>query len=217
MLVVSDPEESPAAVPSACSQVASPTPYLDRELPLPGPNWGYRRIPLWQTSLIIALFLLRTPFEVYLLILAVTLVHELGHCLAGWIAGLEFGQIRVGPLSVDCDKRLNWEWNRGTIVGGEALMLPKGKSAIRARLSAYILGGPIANIGVGISFLHILPEQDTHFAGLVRLFLAGSFIIGIGNLVPLRRYGFSSDGMKLGLLLLNKSQRWILARQASSY
>ena len=123
------------------------TPYLDRQLPLPPPNWGYRRIPIWQTALIVGVFLLRTPLEIYLLILGVTLVHELGHCFAGVMAGLEFDHIRVGPLELNSYRRLTWQWNRGTIVGGHALMLPKSTSALRMRLSAYIAGGrPAENV-----------------------------------------------------------------------
>lgn len=193
------------------------TPYLDRQLPLPPPNWGYRPIPLWQTALIVGVFLLRTPFEIYLLVLGVTLVHELGHCFAGLMAGLEFDRIRVGPLELNPYKRLTWQWNRGTIVGGHALMLPKSASALRIRLSAYIAGGPVANIACGVALLHIMPTGNSHFVGLCQLFLAGSFVVDFGNLVPLRRYGLSSDGMKLFMLLLNKSQRWIflLCRQAA--
>lgn len=200
-----------------CSQAASTTPYLDRQLPLPGPNWGYRRIRPWQTVLIIGIFLLGTPFEIYLLILAVTLVHELGHCLAGLLAGLEFDRIRVGPLELDGYKRLSWEWNRGTILGGHALMLPKGDSALPVRIAVYVAGGPIANVACGLMLLNMMPTQSAHFIGLAQLFVAGSFVVGIANLIPFRRYGFSSDGMKLVLLFLNKGERWIflLSRQAA--
>jgi hypothetical protein len=215
-LVTPDSTDSSIAI-TIESRRAPSTPYLDRELPLPRQNWAYRRIHPWQTALIIAAFLLRTPFEIYLLILAVTLVHEVGHCLAGLLAGLKFDRIRVGPVNLDCYKRLNWEWNRGTIVSGEALMLPKGNSALRARLAAYIAGGPVANVACGFTLLGLMSTQDPHFVGLAQLFVAGSFIVGIGNLIPLRRYGFSSDGMKLVLLVFNKAQRWIflLSRQAA--
>lgn len=217
MLATENSEASSVPVPFEPSPSVSLTPYLDRQLPLPSPNWGYRRIPLWQTALIVGAFLLRTPFEIYLLILGVTLVHELGHCLAGLMAGLEFDRIRVGPLELGPYKRLTWQWNRGTIVGGHALMLPKSRSTLRMRLAVYISGGPIANIACAAALLDVMPTRDSHFVGLGQLFLAGSFVVGIGNLVPLRRYGVSSDGMKLVMLLLNKSQRWIflLCRQAA--
>jgi hypothetical protein len=216
-LVIADSKEFLTVAATEPQPVASSTPYLDRELPLPGANWGYRRIQTWQTVLIVGAFLFITPFEIYLLILGVTLIHELGHCFAGLIAGLEFDRIRVGPLKIDCYKRLQWEWNRGTIVGGEALLLPKGESALRTRLAVYIAGGPIANAATGFTLLHVMPTQNAHFIGLAQLFVAGSFIVGIGNLIPFRRHGFSSDGMKLVLLGLNKAQRWIflLTRHAA--
>lgn len=217
MLATENSRGSSTAVPFEPQPVASLTPYLDRQTPLPPPNWGYRPIPPWQTVLILSAFLLRTPFEMYLLILAGTLVHELGHCLAGLAAGLELDRIRVGPLELDPYKRLTWQWNRGTIMGGYALMLPRAKTAIRTRLAAYIAGGPIANVACGIATLHMMPTHPPHFVGLAQLFVAGSFIGGLGNLVPFRRYGVSSDGMKLLMLLLNRSERWIflLSRHAA--
>ena len=218
MLATPGSTESLSSVQLQSPPTASPTPYLDRELPLPGPNWGYRPIKPWQTAIVIAVFLLRTPFEIYLLILGVTLVHELGHCLAGLLAGLEFDRIRVGPLELDPYKRLTWQWNRGTILGGHALMLPRSESKLRVRFTAYIAGGPIANITCGVALLNVMPTGNSHFVGLVQLFVAGSFLVGIGNLIPLRRYGVSSDGRKLVMLLLNKSERWIflLRRQAAT-
>jgi hypothetical protein len=215
-LVAPDSTKSSIEAPIE-SQRESLTPYLDRELPLSAPNWSYRRIRPWQTALILGAFLFRTPFEIYLLVLAVTLVHELGHCLAGFMAGLELDRVRVGPLEFDSYKRLNWEWNRGTIVGGHALMLPKSKSALRVRFAGFVAGGPVANIACGFIVLQMMPASNAHFMGLAQLFVAGSFVVGIGNLIPFRRYGVSSDGMKLLLLFLDKGQRWIflLSRQAA--
>jgi hypothetical protein len=216
-LVTPDSTESSSLIPIETPPEASLTPYLDRELPLPAPNWSYRRIRPWQTALILGAFLLRTPFEIYLLVLAVTLVHELGHCLAGLTAGLELDQVRVGPVELDSYKRLKWEWNRGTIVGGHALMLPKSKSALRARFAAFVGGGPVANITCGLIVLQMMPAQNAHFMGLAQIFVACSFVVGVGNLIPFRRYGVSSDGMKLLQLLSNSGQRWIflLSRQAA--
>ncbi len=207
----------PAISPSEARPVGSTTPYLDRELPLPSPNWAYRRIPLWQTVLIIALFLLRTPFEIYLLILAATLVHELGHYLGGLAAGLELDRIRVGPLELDPYHRLQWRWNRNTIMGGHAVMLPKNNSAGRARLALFVVCGPLANIVCALAVLRFVPSHDDHFTGLAKLFIAVSLFVGIANLIPFRRYGLTSDGMKLVLLLVNKGRRWsfLLGRLAA--
>lgn len=212
-----DSVEFPSTPARELSQQSPSTPYLNRELPLPGPNQAYRRIRVWQTALIVLAFALRTPFEVYLLILLVTLIHELGHCLAGLAVGLEFDQIRVGPLELGCNRRLKWDWNWGTIVGGHVVMLPKAKSALPVRLAAHIAGGPIANVACGLLVLHFIPSRNSHLVGLAQLFVAGSLIVGLGNLIPFRKHGFSSDGMKLGLLLLNKGQRWLflLSTQAA--
>jgi hypothetical protein len=193
------------------------TPYLNRELPLPSPNRAYRRIRPWQTALIILAFALVTPFEIYLLILAVTLIHEFGHCVAGLMVGLEFDQMRVGPVEVDSYGRSKWVWNWGTIVGGHSLMLPKDKSALRVRLAGHIAGGPVANVLSGLLVLHLIPDSNSPLMGLAQVFVGGSLVVGLGNLIPFRKFGVSSDGMKLGLLMLNKGQRWIflLNRQAA--
>jgi len=211
------PVDSTSSVPAAV-HAASRTPYLDRELPLPNPNPYFRRIRPWQTVLILGLFAFGTPFEIYLLILLVTLIHEVGHCLGGLMAGLAFDGIRVGPVELDSYRRFHWQWNRSTIVGGHAVMLPRANSALPVRVAAYIAGGPVANILCAFLALQLIPEGDSHLAGLTRLFVGGSFILGFGNLIPFRRFGFSSDGMRLGMLLFSKSRdRWIyiLRRQSA--
>jgi len=212
----------PASVDSASSapdevHTTSRTPYLDRELRLPGPNPYFRQIRPWQTVLILGVFALGTPFEIYLLILSVTLIHEIGHCLCGLIAGLAFDGIRVGPLELDSHRRFHWQWNRSTLIGGHAVMLPRANSALPIRVAAYIAGGPLANIFCALLVLQLIPDGDSHLAGLARLFVGGSFIVGFGNLIPFRRFGFSSDGMRLGMLLFRKGRdRWIfILRQQS--
>jgi len=208
--------DSPSSAPDGL-HITSPTPYLDCELRLPHLSPYYRQIPAWQTVLILGLFALRTPFEIYILILSVTLIHEAGHCLVGLIAGLELDRIRVGPVELDSYRRLHWEWRRSSLLGGHALMLPKANSALPVRLAAYIAGGPAANIVCGLVVLELIPMRNAHLTGLAQLFVAGSFVAGFANLIPFRRYGFSSDGMKLVMLLLNKGQQWIflLGRHAA--
>lgn len=215
-LTMPESVDSSSPVPDGL-YTASPTPYLDRELRLPDPSPYFRQIPPWQTVLILGVFALGTPFEIYLLILFVTLIHEVGHCLGGLVAGLEFDRIRVGPAELDSYRRLHWEWRRSTLLGGNALMLPKTDSALPVRLAAYIAGGPVANIVCGLLVFDHIPIRNAHLMGLAQLFVVGSFVVGVGNLVPFRRYGFSSDGMKLIMLLLNKGQRWtfLLGRHAA--
>src|ERR1700734_4122222 len=193
---MTEPVDSPSSAPDGLD-IASPTPYLDCELPLPRLSPYYRQIPAWQTGLILGMFALRTPLEIYILILSVTLIHEAGHCLVGLIAGLELDRIRVGPVELDSYRRLHWEWRRSSLLGGHALMLPKSNSALPVRLAAYIAGGPAANILCGLVVLDLGPLRNAHLTGLAQLFVAGSFVAGVANFIPFRRFGFSSDGMKL--------------------
>jgi hypothetical protein len=133
------------------------------------------------------------------------------------MCGLEFDQMRVGPVEVDCYLRPKWVWNWGTLVGGHTLMLPKRKSALPVRLAVLVVGGPVANVVSALLVLHVIPDSNSPLVGLAQVFVGVSIAFGLGNLVPFRKSGVSSDGMKLGLLLFNKGQRWIflLNRQAA--
>src|SRR6266567_2984608 len=99
--VASEPAQSAQLPAENTEGNLGPTPYLDRKLRLPRANPGFRPIRPWQTVAILALFALQTPLEIYLLVLAVIFFHEVGHCLAALLVGLEFDDIRVGPLGVD--------------------------------------------------------------------------------------------------------------------
>lgn len=144
--------------------------------------------------------------------------HEVGHILAGLLVGLEFDDIRVGPLGADRYKKASWNWNWWTIATGHAGMLPKGGSFLPLRLAIFIVAGPAANSAAGVLILRLMPKGNSALAGFVELFAAISFLVALVNLIPLRRSGFSSDGMRLCMLLSSKKRkRWIilLNRQAA--
>ena len=216
--MTSDPLVSLSAATRESERIASSTPYLDRELPLPRPNPRYRRIRPWQTLIILIVFAFITPLEIYLLILSVILVHEVGHCVAGLLVGLEFDEIRVGPIALDRHRKISWIWNWWTISSGNARMSPKGGSALPLRLAIHILCGPLANAASGVLVLRLMPGSNSQLAGFVELFAAGSFVLAFVNLIPFRSSGFSSDGMRLWILGFSKKRnRWVflISRQAA--
>ncbi len=216
--VASEPAQ-PAELPAKNTEGnLSPTPYLDRKLRLPRANPGYRRIRPWQTAVILAVFVLKTPLEIYLLVLAVIFFHEAGHSLAALLVGLQFDDIRVGPLGVDRYREVSWNWNWWPIMTGHAGMLPRGGSLLPLRLAVFIAAGPIVNAATGVLILRLMPKGDSALTGFVELFAAISFLVAFVNLIPLQRSGFSSDGMRLWMLMFTrKRERWIflLERQAA--
>src|SRR5271169_3886487 len=208
--VAPEPAQPAPSAAEDTERSASPTPYLDRTLPLPHANPSCRPIRPWQTALILLVFVLKTPLQIYLLVLTVISFHEVGHCLAGLLVGLEFDDIRVGPLALDRYKKISWNWNWWTISTGHAGMLPKGGPLLPLRLAVFIVGGPLANAAIGVLSLRVMPRGDSAFLGFVELFAAISFLVAFVNLIPLQRSGFSSDGMRLWMLLFSrKRKRWI--------
>src|SRR4051812_43174572 len=87
---------------------------------------------------------LATVASVWLLLLLLIALHELGHILGGHLAGFEFHSIRVGPLFwYFSDKELKFSW-RKNILAGYATMLPRGLAHLNRRFAIFIMGGPVA-------------------------------------------------------------------------
>jgi hypothetical protein len=165
----------------------------------------------WQTAYIVALFVLGAPFILYCLLLAVIFIHEIGHLLAGLLVGIKFGSIRVGPLQINHHRRLAWKWAPATIATGWVDMLPEQGRRLRVRVFTEIAAGPIANILSAFLVLRIAPRGDSAAFVLSRIFVGGSFIVGLANLIPFRIEGVASDGMRLWMLCFSKRkrERWL--------
>lgn len=80
---------------------------------------------------------------------------------------------------------------------------------LRLRYFTFILAGPAANFVCGLVALPIAQEQTT-VGGLGKYFILGSVFIGIINLIPFTRGELKSDGLKIWILLFNKSKRDVL-------
>ena len=135
--------------------VASQTPILDLIEPLPKPAdqiiTGKFALPFLTFAAIVVVnqnysFLLVLLGFLPALLLAVA-IHECGHLLFGWCAGLAFRGVEIGPF---CLLRIRGKWflrARPRIYIGGAHMVLRRIRRIRRQLVICTLGGPITSYG----------------------------------------------------------------------
>jgi hypothetical protein len=89
----------------ATAKTTSPTPILDLLRPLPKPDQeratGRFAFPFLTFTAWIAIagdpYFIALPLGLLLIVFLTTLVHELGHLIAGWCVELRFKGVRVDP------------------------------------------------------------------------------------------------------------------------
>lgn len=128
-------------------------------------------------------------------------VHEAGHALMGWAGGQHVAAIGLGPWRFERGGD-GWRASKATSVqgiGGFALVLPKTEVISRAARSAYLLGGPLANLALALLCVAGVAgfSIDGRPAALLNLVAAVGALIGTINLVPFLSGGWSSDGRQL--------------------
>jgi hypothetical protein len=74
------------------------------------------------------------------------------------------------------------------------------------RYFIYTLAGPLANLGTALLAIQVA-KQETTIGGVAKYFMAGSVLLGAGNLLPFKRKNLESDGSKLIALLFSKERR----------
>ena len=195
------------AAGSAAGPVSYGTPYLGRKVPLPPINPGEAPIPWIATVLIVAGLLVKTVLILYLVLWLVILIHELGHVIAGALVNFKFRSLRVGPVIIDYRSRLGWEWKRGKLTTGMAVMVPKSDSALWTKKVIFTLGGPLLNLLVGFSVQQVLSTAESLWFAVGELFAVLSIMVGFCNFLPGRFYGQMSDGLTLCILLFDRRKR----------
>ncbi len=151
----------------------------------------------------LCVFLAMVPVFLWLIIF----IHELGHLLAGWVAGMRPVFLFAGPLKlIFVGTRPKCYWNGSfSTWGGLALSLPTEGPLNRKLMAMYIAGGPLASL----IFALVAWWLASYLAGLsyllVGLFSITSGAIGIATLIPFVNDGFVSDGGQLFQLVRNKS------------
>jgi len=129
------------------------------------------------------------------LVLLLSAVHEVGHAVAGWLTGLRFRSVTVGPLFlVRRVNRLRLLPNRRWIrfAGCVEHDLEPGRTK-RGDLAISALGGPAANLILATSIFACGATS-----GMWGDLATWSGFFGVINLVPMRINGQTSDG---GLVL----------------
>jgi len=130
-----------------------------------------------------------------LLVLALSVVHEIGHAVAGLLVGVSFRSLTIGPLAFvrggrGYRLRPNSHWLRFS--GCVERDFTSGRPD-NLRLIASALGGPGANLLLAAAVFATAPR-----GGLAEDFALWSLLFGLFNLLPIRHGGQTSDG---GLVL----------------
>lgn len=153
--------------------------------------------------------------EILLLLLSlwfVFFVHELGHLLVGKIYGWKLVLFICGPIGLKrkndninnrlvpyCEKRL-LQW------GGRCYVLPKNIGRLSAKvLSHIVIGGPIASLIFGASFLFV--AYFIFPLGIFRVLGLLSTLTGIITLIPTKIGMQRSDGLAWMRLRSGRSEQ----------
>lgn len=144
------------------------------------------------------------------------LVHEAGHALAGWAGGQHVAALGLGPWRAERGSG-GWRVHRADHVqgiGGFALVVPRRETVSTLERSAYLVGGPLANLVAAavVVALSAVLGLDGGWGALFGLFALVGVVIGLVNLVPFQSGGWSSDGRQLWALW----RGWPEARVAES-
>lgn len=137
------------------------------------------------------------------------LIHEIGHLLAGWLAGFRFCRISIGAYPKS--QRLHaCEMVR---VGCLVLELRR-TSHLRRRLLVLLLGGAVAGLlfAAGLEFCRDWRQSSILVQLRVHLLAAFSALVGLASLLPdTSGRGNFSDGARLLMVLKNDSRmsRWL--------
>lgn len=134
----------------------------------------------------------------------VLLTHELGHLLAGKLAGMRPFLLITGPFKIMATKN---KWSIGlntslSLAGGLAACAPVKTNNLRNGLLVMIAGGPLTSLlgsllGLGLYFS--MPVSTwSFFFFLFGVTAAGIFIV---TMIPAKTSGFMTDGAQLLSLL----------------
>ena len=136
------------------------------------------------------------------------LIHELGHCLAGWASDFSLFKLHVGPLlAFRKDGRWRYEFSLSGLFGGggTAGMAPRHLRNLRARMAFLTAGGPAGSLVCAIfNGLLSMLLLDSPYASwwkvpaLIAMWALGDFFL---NLIPILGCTGYSDGAVLAQLI----------------
>lgn len=143
-------------------------------------------------------------FTIFLILLAVVLtvvIHELGHVVAGLMAGFRLKSVRFGKIEVDSS--LRFSRSRPSEISGLGLTIffPQEMRHHPWRFMAMVACGPLANLFSAL-LVFWLPYQKSLVSGS---FIAASLYFGLVNLFPFRTKEMMSDGLLLLRVLFKRA------------
>jgi Zn-dependent protease len=138
-----------------------------------------------------------------LALLAVTVVHELGHVIAGKLVGFQLVSAYFGRLQIIPPFHLRWH-RTDPLPGAAAFIrhLPVHSEHLRLRAMAVYAAGPAANFACALAFF-FLPPLGIFFIW----FGAFSIMTAVFNLLPFRRRSLTFDGLRILRLLRNTGEQ----------
>lgn len=196
---------------------ASPTPILDLIEPFPKADdeviTGKFALPLLTFVAMLVVFqnysFLLVPLGILTALLLVVAIHECGHLVFGWCAGLRFRGAEVGPL---CILRIRTKWSirlRPRIYSGAAHMVLRRIRRIRRQLVVCTLGGPVASYGfASLAFLVgevCRPADSSGWTTFLECSGFLSLLIAVFSSFPYRTQIGGNDAYLIRQLIASKS------------
>ncbi len=158
----------------------------------------------WLLSMIVVMFVVSWFLT--------TLVHEGGHAIAGILTGRRLYVFSVGPIWIQrMTDGVRVRWKRLSRSVGGWVLASGGDETVRGwRYAAFLLGGVVANVVVGVPLVLLWQEESLGLE--VRSFglVAGSLqlLTALLNLIPFRvGGGIQTDGMALWRQLSGQRDR----------
>ena len=146
--------------------------------------------------------------EVLVAILVTTVVHELGHAIAGQSLGMKLRAFVVGPFQWrirDGRWAFRFVFSSFFSAGGAAALVPINPHQSRWREVGMIAAGPVAGLWVGVVALFaaltapdIPYEHAWEFFALISTF---GLVSSAANLIPIRPDALYSDGARIFQIL----------------
>ncbi len=196
---------------------SSPTPILDLIEPLPKPAdqifTGKFAFP-FLTLAAIAVVNQNYPLLVALLgfvpaLLIAVAIHECGHLVFGWCAGLAFRGVEIGPF---CLLRIRRKWFlrvRPRIYSGAAHMVLRRILRVRRQLVICTLGGPVSSYGFAVLAFTLgevyRPSDPYGWTTFLEFSAFLSLIIALFSTFPYRTRMGGNDAYLLRQLISSKA------------
>jgi hypothetical protein len=171
-------------------------------------QWLFTDIPHWVRGEVEHNGLFLSLLSVLGAIVAMLVIHEGGHILAGMCVGFRYHSLRVGPLVFGRSLRVSLYTGPGASFNAVAGVLPVTTDKLVLRSAVMVLGGPSANILSGCAVL-LLPPLPHNFFFVI--FAVISIANGLSDLIPSYSRLGVSDGGRLWMLVRNpgRAERWL--------